>query len=308
MVGTPRPPEPPENRLIRKGACAKFSPMTKPSKSTLLLVIALLASLAAAANFYVGKTTEHAKRVQVEHQMASLKKDVAALEKERDELMQAKTSLETQTADLTKQAKAVADQLVQEKRAREALNTELAQVRKDATNIQTQIDQERGEKVAIAEDLAKAKQSYQALSNELTTLRQAKEALEKRVKEMLAARAKEAEQIVVTPSGAAPSAAVPSAAAPAAAGASKAAAAVPAGKGTDGKVLVVNREFDFIVVNLGSRDAIKKGNRFVVLRGDKQIMTVEADKIYDNMSAANMLEEEKKGSEVKEGDTVRLVS
>lgn len=279
--------------------------MTKPSKSTLLLVIAFLASSVAAANFYFGKTAEHSKRVWTEQQLQTVKKEVEALQKERDELLTAKTALEEQTGDLTKQAKAVADQLAQEKRAREALTAELAQLRKESSGFKTQLDQAQASAKTLTDDLAKAKQSYQALSNELTTLRQAKEALEKRVKEMLAARAKEAEQIVVT-NPAAAGAAQGAGAAPAAA---RPAASIPA-KGTtaEGKVLVINREYDFVVVNLGSKDGIRKGSRFAVLRGEKPIMNVEVDKVYDNMSAANMMEEEKKGSEVKEGDTVRLLS
>ena len=269
--------------------------MTKPSPSTILLVIAFLVSSVAAANFYVGKNAEQAKRVWAEGQIEIFKKQVSALEQEREELSKAKTALEEQTSDLTKQAKAVAEQLAQEKRAREALTTELAQIRKDSSQVKSQLDQERNEKEAITGDLTKAKQSYQALSNELTTLRQAKEALEKRVKEMLTARAKEAEQIVVTaPSGTA--------------AALKPAVITPSKAGLEGKVLVVNREYHFVVISLGSKDAVGKGSRFALFRNGKQIMTVEVDKLYDNMSSANMLEEEKKGSEVKEGDTVRRVS
>ncbi len=289
--------------------------MTKPSASTILLVIGFLGASVAAANFYIGKNDEQAKRVLAEGQIEIFKKQVAALEAERDELAKSKSSLEEQTADLTKQAKAVADQLAQEKRAREALTTELALLRKDSTGLRGQLEDERSEKEALTEDLAKAKQSYQALSNELTTLRQAKEALEKRVKEMLAARAKEAEQIVVTaPAGAAP------AVTPTVRGSTSSPRTgegsvrpelvegrTPGAKTLEGKVLVVNREYDFVVISLGSKDAVKKGTRFAVWRGDKQVMSIEVDKLYDNMSAANMLEEEKKGWEIKEGDAVRLI-
>ena len=281
--------------------------MTKPSKTTLLLVIAFLVSSVSAANFYVGKNAEYARRVSAEQQLQSVNKEKESLEKEMEELTKTKTALEEQATSLTQQAKAVADQLAQEKRAREALTTELAQLRKDS---KLQLDQERGEKEVLTQDLSKAKQSYQALSNELTTLRQAKEALEKRVKEMLSARAKEAEQIVVTPPAKSrASVKAPAPAAPSAPVAVTVPVSLQPGKGgLQGKVLVINREFDFVVISLGSKDAVKKGARFAVLRGDKEILTVEVDKVYDNMSAANMLAEEKKGSEVKEGDTVRLIS
>lgn len=286
--------------------------MTKPSKSTILLIIAFLASSVAAANFYVGQNAEYSKRVWTEQQLETAKKEKEALEKEVDDLTKAKTELETQTGNLTKQAKAVAEQLAQEKRAREALTTELARVRKDSDQVKADLEQERLDKDAVTEDLARAKQSYQALSNELTTLRQAKEALEKRVKEMLTQRAKEAEQIVVTnPAASAATGPAPASAPKSSTTASKPAVSVPASApkgGLQGKVLVVNREYNFAVVNLGSKDGMKKGSRLSIWRGDKQVMTAEVDKVYDNMSAANFLEEVKKGSEVKEGDAVRLIS
>ncbi len=186
--------------------------------------------------------------------------------------------------------------MAQEKRAREALTSELAEARQASDDVKAEAESARREKATLTEDLAKAKQSYQALSNELTTLRQAKEALEKRVKEMLAARAKEAERIVVTP----PAVSVPAASGPI--------TSVPAAsRGQAGKVLVVNREFNFVVANLGSRDGIRAGTRYEILRNGQRIATAEVEKIYDNMSAANLLQEEKK-SDVKEGDEVRLIS
>ncbi len=296
--------------------------MAKPRISTLLLVIALLTASIAAVNFYIARNAEHATRVWTEDQLKKTREAKKALEDEKEELTKAKTALEEQVADLTKNANAVADQLAQEKRAKEALTTELAQVRRDSTQMKSQLDSERNEKQSLTADLAKTKQSYQALSNELTTLRQAKEALEKRVKEMLAARAKEAEQIVVSGTGAAPTGAPTATSSTAGtttgtAGGTQAAkptTGLPAtsggggGRSLEGKVLVINREFNFIVINLGTKDAVNKGSRFAVLRGGKPITTVEVEKVYENMSAANMLEETKKGTEVQEGDAVRLIS
>lgn len=270
--------------------------MPKVRISTLILVISLVTSIVAALNFFVGRNAERAKRVWAEDQLQRITRAKDAMEKERDELASAKQALEQQLTDASSQAKTVADELAQEKRAREALTAELAEAREQSGEARGQLDRERSEKLALTEDLAKAKQSYQALSNELTTLRQAKEALEKRVKEMLAARAKEAEKIVVTPS-----------AAPAFPAAPRAAPGAPAAKALTGKVLVVNREFNFVVANLGSKDGIRAGARYELLRGGQRIATAEVEKVYDNMSAANLLGEEKK-QDVKEGDEVRLIS
>ena len=250
--------------------------MAKPRASSLVLIILLLAAAAAAAAFYLAQTQEHAKRVWAEDQLERVTK--------------AKEALEQQLTGANQKAQELADQVAQEKRAREALTSELADsrselddARQEATESRERLEAERRAKLGLTEDLAKAKQSYQALNNELTTLRQAKEALEKRVKEMLAARAREAEKIVVTPQS----------------------APAPAPGSMQGKVLVVNREFNFIVLNLGAKDGVKPGSRFTVMRGNKPVGTAEVEKLYDNMAAANLVQEEKKG-EVKEGDLVRL--
>lgn len=265
--------------------------------ATIVLLIAFLTAAIAAVNFYVARNAERTRRQLVEQEREKLLKAKKEVEQERDELTQAKTAMEEQIADLNKQATEIAEKLAQEMRARDAVTTELAQVRREAVDLRGKLQTADDEKQAVTQDLAKSKQSYQALSNELTTLRQAKEALEKRVKEMLAARAKEAEQILVTgqPTGESAAATAPPL------------RSASSTKGPEGKVLVVNREFSFVVVSLGSKDGVRKGTRMIVVRAEKPVVTVEVEKVYDNMSAANLLPEEKRG-EVQEGDGVRIVS
>ncbi len=267
--------------------------MTKPRISTILLVIAFLTAGVAAANFYVAETKEKADHLQTKSELKKVTQLKETLELEKEELTKTKTALEGQVAALTKDAKSRADELAAEKRAREAMTNQLTQKESELKRFREQADQERKEKQGISEELTRTKQSVQSVNNELKTLREAKEALEKRVKEMLAARAKEAEQIVVKP--AAGSSPVLSS------GSTMAVAPL------QGKVLVVNKEFNFVVINLGSRDGIKKGSRFAITRDGKPVVTAEVEKLYDNMSAATLLSEEKK-SEVKEGDLARQIS
>jgi len=255
----------------------------KPKIGTIVLSIALVVALAAAATFYLGRNAEMAKRIWTEDQLDRITSAKEGLEKERDELVSAKEAMETQLGDLTEQAKTLAEQMAQEKRARETLTTELASARKRATDLKKQTEAERREKATVTAELSKAKQSYQALSNELTTLRQAKEALERRVKEMLAARAKSANQIVVRPTPEA------------------------APEQLEGRILVVNKEFNFVVLNLGSKDKLQAGDRFVVYRDGDRVGSVEVNRIYENMAAADVLEEETRDP-IREGDTVRITS
>ncbi len=268
--------------------------MTKPRISTILLVIAFLTAGVAAANFYVGQTQEKSKRIWTEGELKKVTQVKETLEQEKEELTKTKMALEGQVATLTKDAKSRADELAAEKRAREALTNQLTQKEVEFKRFRDQSDQERKEKQGLSEDLTRTKQSNQSLSNELKTLREAKDALEKRVKEMLAARAKEAEQIVVKPAAGSPASVSTTAGA-------------PSSTALQGKVLVINKEFNFVVINLGTRDGVKKGGRFAITRDGKPVVTAEVEKLYDNMSAATLLSEEKK-SEVKEGDLARQIS
>ncbi|MBI3615513.1 MAG: hypothetical protein HY211_03235 [Candidatus Omnitrophica bacterium] len=267
--------------------------MKKPSVGTIVLFVALILSTLSAVNFALGRNAERTKRIWLEGQLDKITKARDALQEERDELVKTKESLEGQLKDTMSQAKDLAQQFAQEKKARESLTTELAQTRRDLTDRNEQVSNTEKEKENLTEDLAKAKQSYQALSNELTTLRQAKEALERRVKEMLSLQAQEAEKIVVKPTRSTNTDLIP--------------APSQSSSPLEGKVLVVNRDFNFVVVNLGSKEGLKIGDQLSLWRGGKAIGKAQVEKLYETMSAATLLTEEKKG-QVKEGDLVRLTS
>ena len=68
--------------------------------------------------------------------------------------------------------------------------------------------------------------------------------------------------------------------------------------------MTVNRKFDFVVVNLGSRDNLRMGDRLEVLRDGKSIASVEVEKLYDNFAAATIVEE-RKNAQIQEGDSIR---
>jgi hypothetical protein len=72
----------------------------------------------------------------------------------------------------------------------------------------------------------------------------------------------------------------------------------------DGQVIVVNREYDFIVMNLGKNHGLSIGQEFQIVRGSEVLGRVKVEKVYDELSAAAILPESKK-STIKEGDTVR---
>ena len=77
------------------------------------------------------------------------------------------------------------------------------------------------------------------------------------------------------------------------------------GSGLQGKVLVINKDYNFAVINLGSKDGIKLGDIFSVYHNDTYIGDVKVEKIHDSMSAAGFSSLEG-GTKVGENDKVVL--
>jgi len=71
----------------------------------------------------------------------------------------------------------------------------------------------------------------------------------------------------------------------------------------EGKVLVVNKDYNFIVMNLGSKDGVRVGDIFSIYRNNKNIGDVRVEKIHDSMAAADFLIKDMK-DQVREGDVV----
>jgi len=58
-----------------------------------------------------------------------------------------------------------------------------------------------------------------------------------------------------------------------------------------GKVLVVNRRHNFVVVDVGARDGIEKGMVIILHRGRKYIGKCQVERVYDRMAAADLLQD-----------------
>lgn len=72
------------------------------------------------------------------------------------------------------------------------------------------------------------------------------------------------------------------------------------------QILSVNRQFKFVVVNVGLRGRVKLGDTLRVEQGGKPIGRIQVEKLYENFSACAILEEIKP-AQIREGDLVRIV-
>lgn len=72
----------------------------------------------------------------------------------------------------------------------------------------------------------------------------------------------------------------------------------------EGKVIAVNTENNFIVVDLGEADGARIGNIFKVYRADKQVAIVEVIQTRRNISALDIRQVES-NNRIRVGDIVR---
>ena len=72
-----------------------------------------------------------------------------------------------------------------------------------------------------------------------------------------------------------------------------------------GKILVINKDYNFAVIDLGSKDGITVGNVFSVYHKDKYIGDIKAEKVHDSMTAAGFVSGDVK-NKFSEGDRVVL--
>lgn len=70
----------------------------------------------------------------------------------------------------------------------------------------------------------------------------------------------------------------------------------------EGKVLVINKEYDFVVINLGGKDGINTGDALSVFRDEKYIGDIKVEKVHDSMSSAGFSAELR--DKINEGDKV----
>ncbi len=78
----------------------------------------------------------------------------------------------------------------------------------------------------------------------------------------------------------------------------------------EGKVLVVQKEYDFAVINLGSKDGVKTVDKFAIYHNNKYLGDAQVEKLSENMSAIAFIidpkvkESESLKNKVSEGDRV----
>lgn len=271
----------------------------KANVTTVFLIILMVLTLGLAGGGFYLFQKEKLRTQELEGKLEDLNKKQlsaeAALRKSKETVDELRSQLNDSKAQIT------------------ALNVDLEQQKKDGQNSRSALAESQAKIAQLNEDLEAQKGRREDLEKKFTSLQEdvrkaegkikaldsQKVALESKVKE-LEAKTQEVElgKIVVNPD------------------VSQAESKdygtqtvtekygnEPQILGLQGKVLVINREYNFAVINLGSKDGIDVGDEFSIYRSNKYIGDIKVEKVHESMAAAGFLTGDMK-DKVNEGDKV----
>ncbi|MFC1623933.1 hypothetical protein ACFL28_01250 [Candidatus Omnitrophota bacterium] len=247
--------------------------MSKTFKIVLVfLVVVSIVSAVLAVFGFIKKEEEYTRRLMVEEKLAATLKDKRRLEKD---IELKEKSIEDKAAEISKmelEIKSFASEMEEEKDKRKSIAADLDDQKKEVQKLKGNLEKEKKEKISISKKLADVKADYvkaqgdiSRLSNEKAKLRRDLAGLKKGPVDL--------DKIVVSPSG----------------GSSLKRSLKPLEELLKGSVLVVNRDYSFIVTDLGQDDNVNKGLKVEIRDGSKLLGRAEIDKVYDTMSSATVL-------------------
>ncbi|MDD5505944.1 MAG: hypothetical protein PHR73_04230 [Candidatus Omnitrophica bacterium] len=277
--------------MNRKGAILKF---------VLIGIIALSVVLIGVVTYLY--QTEIAKNTKLLAQVD----EITAREKITEGKLEASKKKVSELTLMLQEAKdriaAISEDLDKEKSARQDVSKELDQIKAD-------IEQQKSSRQDIENKLTQAQNEGRKLKEQLKIIEQQRADLIAKIKNMTSgASGVELGKVVVNSettdtSSAVDSAAEKDASAPVAETVKEQEQeGAPAFKPLEGKVTVVNKEYNFAVINLGQKDGVNIGDQFSVYHEGKVVGDVKVEKIHESMSAAGFAAELK--DVVKENDSV----
>ena len=249
--------------------------MSKTFKIVLvLLVVFSIASAVLAVIGFIGKEREYMKRLLVEDKLAATLKDKRRLEKELNLSKKLAEETEMQIAEMEAQVEKVSLQIEEEKDRSKTASLDLDAKKKELTALKEDLENEKKEKLAISKKLKGLEFDYDKAKKDISKLKNEKIRLEKDHSD-LKEKSVDLDTIVVSP----PEGVV-----------SKNVIQAPKEKDLlSGRVLVVNKDYAFVVTDLGQDDGIEKGMVLELRDGSEFLGRAEVDKVYDSMSSASML-------------------
>lgn len=266
--------------------------------SVILLVILMLVFLSAAVTGFYLYNKEHIRNIELEERVEELSIKQKITEAKFIEAQKVISTLEEKIKDSVTQINTLTDEINKEKASKEDALSGMEELMQE-------IEEQKTLKLELESKLSQAQDAVKTMQGKLSVLESDKKDLALKLKDLEEKTAGvELGKIVVSPEPDKVTTAKGKKKAPAAK-ASKEAPIMPvaAGKVLEGKVLVINKEYNFVVINMGSKDGVNLGQVFTIARGNNILGDVKVEKLHDSMAAAGFITEDTK-NKVREGDKV----
>lgn len=241
---------------------------------TILLIAVIAVTLAlAGGGFYMFKQ-EQKKNFDLNDKLDEISTKQRITETKLKESEKFIADLQQKLMDAKSQMDNLSAGLQQEKAARQEATAKLELLRTD-------LEQQKTLRADLEKKFTQAQEDVRKTQAQLSDLQSQKETLESKVNDLeTKTQGVELGKIVVGPE-----------------------VSVPVAQGLEGKVLVVNKDYNFAVISLGSKDGVGLGDAFEIYHNNKYIGDVRIEKVHDSMAAAGFVNTDIK-NKVSEGDKV----
>ena len=267
----------------------------KPNLAVILTSIGTVLFLVLSVWFYVAKEEEHDKRVTAEKKLEQTLVAKRVVEQNLKETTENNEKLTSQVQDLEDEVAVLQENIAQVTQEKKQLVKEAEAKNAKIAEISELLESEKSEKTTLARELESATADYEEIQRKLASLQDEKEQLEGQLQE-----AKSQGQPAVTQPQPQPVVDLGKVSV----GTTVSQMTSPDLPGKMGRILVVNDEFNFVVVSFGKNDGLQGGEVLNIYRDGKLVGKVQVEKLYDAISAATILDG--KAGVYKEGDTVKL--
>lgn len=267
----------------------------KAPTPVVILIVLLVVSLCLAGVIFNSLQRERAKSLALQEELNNTKEIQKVLESKLEEAKRMIQRLESKLKDNLAQIDSLNRELQQERVQKEEALSGLQQLKID-------LEQQKTLRSDLETKFTQAQTDVKKIQSQLSTLEFKKTELETKIKELEEkSEGVELGTIVVNPEVLG----TPPKQAPASPAAKKQTqkSTTSVSAGLEGKILVVNKDYNFAVINLGNKDGIDVGNVFSVYHDNKYMGDVKIEKVHDSMSAADFVSPDMK-DKISEGDRV----
>ncbi|MBN1587810.1 MAG: hypothetical protein JW937_10350 [Candidatus Omnitrophica bacterium] len=247
-----------------------------------MLCLLILCAAGGSVYLYTLYLGEKDSRLASEHRVNLLERQKRSTEQKVEKLREESTSLTEEIVARQTEVAALRGDFEKESRARETTELKLREQESRLKEIRTSLEAEQREKTSLAKRLEELETAREQLQSELKTAQEEKEQLARHLEQ-----AKQApRQAAASGPGFVPDYGVNAVPSPVTEPEADLVSLPAVDPKLVSEVLVVNREFDFVVIGLGAKDPVELGMIFDIYKDNVLVGQAQVEKIYSAMSAA----------------------